>query len=178
MRKTLIVLLGAAVLYLGALFAADGPRRAPGFCLIDSTGQWRDLYDYRGKAVLLEFMQTTCPHCASFAPKLKQVQQKYGSKLQILAVALPPDNPGTITQYVNGHSIGYPVLFDMGQVAGSYVRVPSLNFPTIYLIDANGMIQSNFEYGPLTSDVFEGNRLTAELDRLVGAPAAAAPKKK
>jgi peroxiredoxin len=167
MRKTLVTLFCAA-----ALFAADGPRRAPGFCLIDSTGQWRDLADYRGKAVLLEFMQTTCPHCAAFAPKLKEIQQKYGARLQILAVALPPDNPNTILQFVNGHGVTYPVLFDMGQVAGSYVRVPSLEFPTIYLIDANGMIHGHYEYGALTHDIFEANALLPELDKLVGAGAA------
>jgi thiol-disulfide isomerase/thioredoxin len=166
MRKILITLVCAA-----ALFAADAPHRAPGFCLIDATGQWRDLYDYRGKVVLLEFMQTTCGHCAAFAPKLKEFQQKYGAKLQIISVAVPQDNPSTITQYVNGHGITYPVLFDMGQVAASYVRVPSLNFPTIYLIDGNGMIQSHYEYGPLTKDVFEGNGLQPEIDKLVGAAA-------
>jgi thiol-disulfide isomerase/thioredoxin len=173
MRKTLVTLFCAA-----ALFAVDAPRRAPGFCLIDSTGQWRDLADYRGKAVLLEFMQTTCPHCAAFAPKLKEFQQKYGARLQILAVALPPDNPNAIMQYVKGQAITYPVLFDMGQVAGSYVRVPTLEFPTIYLIDANGMIHSHYEYSALSHDIFEANGLLPDLDRLVGAAAAPAAKKK
>jgi peroxiredoxin len=177
MRKTLITLFCAAALVV-TVFAADAPKRAPGFCLIDSSGQWRDLADYRGKAVLLEFMQTTCPHCAAFATKLKEFQQKYGAKLQILSVVLPPDNPNTITQYVNGHGIGYPVLFDMGQVAGSYVRVPSLEFPTIYLIDANGMIQNHYMYGVLSHDIFEANGLIPELDKLVGAAAPAASKKK
>jgi len=173
MLKTLVTLFCAA-----ALLAAQAPHRAPGFCLVDSTGQWRDLYDYRGKVVLLEFMQTTCPHCATFAPKLKELQQKYGAKLQVLAVAVPNDNPNTISQYVNGHGITYPVLFDMGQVAASYVRVPSLNFPTIYLIDGNGMIQSHYEYGALTQNIFEGNGLLPELDKLAGVAAAPALKKK
>jgi thiol-disulfide isomerase/thioredoxin len=171
MRKTLVTLFCAA-----ALFAADAPRRAPGFCLIDSTGQWRDLADYRGKAVLLEFMQTTCGHCAAFAPKLKEIQQKYGARVQILAVAVPQDNPNTITQYVKGHGVTYPVLFDMGQVAASYVRVASLEFPTIYLIDANGMIHGHYEYNAFTRDIFEANALLPELDRLVGAAPAATKK--
>lgn len=162
MRKTLITLLCAA-----ALFAADAPRRAPGFCLIDSAGEWRDLYDFRGKAVLLEFMQTTCGHCAAFAPKIREFQLKYGDKLQVVSVALPPDNPNTILQYVKGHAITYPVLFDMGQVAGSYVRVPSLEFPTIYLIDKDGMIRNQFVYSALTHDIFEANGLLPELDKLV-----------
>jgi peroxiredoxin len=173
MRKTLVTLFCAA-----ALFAVDAPHRAPGFCLIDSSGQWRDLADYRGKAVLLEFMQTTCSHCAAFAPRLKEIQQKYGARLQILAVALPPDNPNTILQYVSSHGITYPLLFDMGQVAGSYVRVPGLDFPTIYLIDANGMIHGHYEYSDGTRAIFEATALTPELDKLVGGAAAPAAKKK
>src|SRR5689334_13727718 len=70
-----------------ALFGQAAMRRAPGFCLADTTGQWRDLYDYRGKVVILEFMQTTCPHCAAFVPKLAAISRKYAGKVQILAVA-------------------------------------------------------------------------------------------
>jgi hypothetical protein len=31
-------------------------RRVPSVFLIDTAGQWRDLADYRGKIVVLEFM--------------------------------------------------------------------------------------------------------------------------
>ena len=48
--------LTAALLCAVALFAADPVRRAPGFCLIETTGQWEDLADFRGKPVILEFM--------------------------------------------------------------------------------------------------------------------------
>ncbi|HXB66980.1 MAG TPA: hypothetical protein VNY05_01985, partial [Candidatus Acidoferrales bacterium] len=63
---------------------------------------------------------------------------------------------------------------------GSYVRVPSLEFPTIYLIDANGMIEGHYEYGALTHGIFEANGLLPELDKLVGAAPAMsmAPVKK
>ncbi len=46
---------------------AQGARRAPGFALPNSQMKVVDLADYRGKIVVLEFMQTTCPHCAAFA---------------------------------------------------------------------------------------------------------------
>ena len=167
----------AVMLCAGTLFAQGGLRRAPGFCLIDSTGQWRDLYDYRGKPVILEFMQTTCPHCAGFVSVLEKVQIKYGARIQILAVVVPPDNPSTMTQYVNGHHIQYPVLLDQGQVAASYVRAPQLSFPTVYLIDANGHIVNTFSYSPLTKDIFEGNGLLKELEHVFGAGNMPAGKK-
>ena len=55
----------ATLLFAAALFAADASRRAPGFSLPDSKAQQHDLADYRGKVVILEFIQTACPHCFS-----------------------------------------------------------------------------------------------------------------
>ena len=170
--KIATLLLCAAAL-LNAQFM---PRRAPGFCLADTTGQWRDLADYRGKVVLIEFMQTTCPHCAVFTDVLSNLQKKYGDKLQILAIALPNDTPQTMMQYAKGHKLTYPLLFDMGQVTASYVRAQSMNFPTVYLVDADGMLNGHWEEGPATKDFFENNGVSREIDRLLAPPAP--PKKK
>jgi len=156
--------------------AADLPRRAPGFALPDSKMQVHDLYDYRGKIVVLELLQTTCPHCAAFAEVLDKVEQKYGSRVQILAVANSgQDNQDTVAKYIAGHKIKYPVLFDSGQMAYSYVLNPRFDLPQVFLIDAKGAIQRHYEYGPMTRDVFEGNGLANEIDRLVAAGAGAPP---
>ena len=78
MKRILTLLFCAGM----ALTAQQALRRAPGFALPDGiTGQIRDLYDYRGKVVVLEFMSTTCPHCAAFADILAQAQQKYGDRV-------------------------------------------------------------------------------------------------
>jgi peroxiredoxin len=171
MRKILATLLCTA-----ALFAAEAPRRAPGFALMDTKGQMHDLFDYRGKVVILEFTQTTCPYCAAFTSVLSQVQQKYGSKVAILAVANPPDDPSKMSAYISGHKIEYPMMFDCGQMAYSYLQNMAFDLPQVFLIDASGMIKNHFGYGPLTRDIFEGNGLMSEIDRLL--PAAAAPRQK
>ncbi|HEV3199689.1 MAG TPA: TlpA disulfide reductase family protein [Bryobacteraceae bacterium] len=158
-----------------ALLAAETPRRAPGFSLPNLKAEQHDLADYRGKVVILEFMQTTCPHCATFIDVLDKVQQKFGSKVAILAVVNPPDNQQAVAAYITGHKIAYPILFDCGQVAYSYVRAVQFDLPQVYVIDANGMIQRHYEYSALTRDIFEGNGLVSELDRLLAG--AASPKK-
>ena len=172
MKKVVGILLCAL-----ALSGAGPARRAPGFCLIDTKGQWQDLADYRGKIVLVEFMKTDCPHCAAFSAALNGLKLKYGDKLAILAVANPPDNPQTMQQFVAGHKLTYPLLYDQGQVAASYVRSPSVDLPTVYLIDGNGMIQNSWQNGVLTKDIFEGQALSREIDKLLaGAPALPAKK--
>ena len=63
---------------------------------MDSKGDVVDLYDFRGKPVIVEFMQTTCPHCAAFAGVLDKVQKQFGDKVGIISIANPPDNPTTV----------------------------------------------------------------------------------
>lgn len=171
---------GGLLLCAAALVAADGNanRRAPGWALPDSKMQVHDLADYRGKPVILEFMQTTCPHCATFADVLNEVQQKYGDRVAIVAVAnSSQDNQTTVAQYISGHQARYPILFDAGQMAYSYLLTPRFDNPHVYLIDANGIIKNDFGYGPMTKEIFEGKALFAEIDKLLAGGAAPAKKK-
>jgi peroxiredoxin len=157
------------------LFAADPPRRAPGFSLPDLKGIQHDLADYHGKVVILEFTQTNCPHCAAFTEILDKVKPKFGAKVEILAITDPPDDQQKVAAYIAGHNITYPVLFDCGQVAYSYLRVVQFAQPQVYIIDSNGTIQRHYEYSAFTRDIFEGNGLLPEIERVL---AASAPTKK
>jgi len=170
MRRTLTLFFCVA-----ALFAADVSRRAPGFSLMDSHGEEHDLADFRGKLVLLAFTQTTCPHCAALAEILQQIQEKQGDKVAVVAVVNPPDNFDTVRAYAAGHRITYPILFDTGQMAYSYVLTTNMQFPRLYIIDGGGTIRKDWLYGPLTRDIFEGDQLKTEVDRLLNA--GSAPKK-
>jgi peroxiredoxin len=174
MRTLIPLLLCAAALIAGE----NTGRRAPGFALPDSNMKFYDLADYRGKVVILEFTQTDCGHCADFAPVLNQVQQKYGGKVAVLAVANSPhDNADKVEQYVAAHNITYPVLFDSGQMEYSYVRSPVVDNPYVFIIDGNGVIRDDFAYGAFTKDLFEGNGLFAVIDRALSPNASVAPKK-
>ena len=76
-----------------ALFASGelSNRRAPGFALPDPEyTHFYDLQDYRGKVLLIEIMSTTCPHCLLLSTTLEKVKEKYGDKVGILSVVLPP----------------------------------------------------------------------------------------
>ena len=176
MRTILAVLLCTA-----ALFAAgeNSGRRAPGFALPDSKMQVFDLADYRGKIVLLELMQTTCPHCVRFADVLDRVQKKYGDKVAILAVVNSRgDDQNTVAQYISGHGITYPILFDAGQMAYSYLLSMKFDTPHVFLIDAGGTIKNDWGYSLLTRDIFEGDGLMSEIDSLLAGKAAPQKTKK
>lgn len=134
-----------------SLFAANeySNRRAPGFSLMDSHFQQHDPQDYRGKVVLVDFMQTTCPVCIHLVGELERVKAKYGDKIAILSIMTLPDNFEKADKFAADHKVTWPMLFDSGQVMMSYLKMtpsnPKVNFPHLFVIDATGMIRFDTE---------------------------------
>src|ERR1700686_4269966 len=79
LMRYLFSLLGSAALVLA--WGDLSGRRAPGFSLPDLHARQHDLQDYHGKIVLVDIIQTTCPHCARLAEILERVHGKYGDKV-------------------------------------------------------------------------------------------------
>jgi peroxiredoxin len=168
MRYVFGLLVSAALLFAAGELSG---RRAPGFSLPDLHGQQHDLQDYHGKVVLVDIIQTTCPHCQLLADVLGKVEAKYGSKVAVLSITIPPDNQNAVAHFVAAHSIAYPVLFDCGQVSASYLKAtpqnPKVNVPHLFLIDGQGVIRNDFGYEFNTRNIFEGEGLDLEIDRLL-----------
>lgn len=136
-------------------------RRAPGFSLPDSSVNYHDLADYRGKVILLDLIKTSCPVCNSSHRIFESVRQKYPDKVTIITVVTTnEDNAGTVRQYVANNSVKTPVLFDCGQMFASYLKLTpqksNVGLPHLFLIDQNGVIRNDWEYvGGGVNSVFE-----------------------
>src|SRR5689334_9798904 len=113
MRILLSILACAAALFASGELSA---RRAPGFSLMDMHMKQHDPQDYRGKILLVEFMQTSCEHCAAFSAILEQVVNKYRGQVAVLSVVNPPDDVARVQKFVAEGKISMPILFDCGQV--------------------------------------------------------------
>lgn len=168
MRFFFVLLLGAM-----SLLAAgeQSGRRAPGFSLPDSSGKQYDLAEYRGKLVVVDFMQVACPHCKVFSAILESAKAKYGDKIVVVSIVNPPSDQKNVAQYIAENKVKLPILFDCGQVAYSYLRPSgtSITIPHVFLIDGEGMIRNDFSFGDKTTSIFEGKGLYAEIDRLLAA---------
>jgi len=140
-------------------------RRAPGFSLADTHFVQHDTQDYRGKVLIIDFMQTGCAVCIRLADTLLQVQAKYGDKIGIISVTTLPDNFQTADKFAAEHKIPWPILFDSGQVMMSYLKVtpanPKVNFPHLFIIDSNGTIRYDFKGGGGAAEI------SAEIDKLL-----------
>ena len=140
-------------------------RRAPGFSLPDSNLKQHDLYDYRGKVILVNIMKTDCPHCSTFSRVLSALQKNHRGRLQVLSIVnSPPENQGAVRKYQTDNNLQDSViLFDCRQVAISYFKLtpahPSFEVPHVFIIDQKGWIQEDFGYNLLNRGIFEGEDL-------------------
>jgi peroxiredoxin len=157
-------------------------RRAPGFALPDVNMKFHDLYDYRGKVVLLDIMQTGCPACQKFTKITEQIKSKYGDKVAVLSLVLQPDNLNTVKRFIEEFKVTTPILFDCGQATASYVLAtpqnPRIHFPHVFLIDQRGIIRNDYEHNEANKDIFEGDGsvLIREIEALLSGAKTAPPK--
>lgn len=175
-------LLGALFLTAIVAFGAGelSGRRAPGFSLPDVNFKQHDLYDFRGKVVVLNIMKTTCPHCRVLSKVLNEAEEHYGGAVKVLSIVHPPDGLDKVQAYLKDNNLATTILFDSGQVAASYLKLtpqnPRFETPHLFIIDQEGQIREDYGYEPLARNVFEGDGIYGILNRYVKPPEVARAK--
>ncbi|HTR33139.1 MAG TPA: TlpA disulfide reductase family protein [Gaiellaceae bacterium] len=133
----------------GNLLAAG--TTAPNFTLKTPQGQSVSLSDYRGKAVLLEFFASWCPHCNAEAPHLRTLAKSLqGKKIAFLSVNADGETAPSVFAFHRYYGLPYPALVDPSSQPGSFNQPgaagPVTNkykvasFPTFYVISPTGKV--------------------------------------
>ncbi|MBI3667303.1 MAG: TlpA family protein disulfide reductase, partial [Acidobacteria bacterium] len=117
-----------------------------------------------------------CPHCGPFAEKLEELSRKYAGRVQVISIVNPPDNDVTVGRFIKAHGLSYPLVYDCGQAAASYMMATPqrsrIDIPHVFVIDPEGIIRNDFGYGVLTKGpIFEGRGLFEEVEKLLGSAA-------
>jgi peroxiredoxin len=126
---------------------------APDFTLRTPTGTRVALADLRGKAVLLEFFSTWCPHCAAEAPHLRTLYESLPpSKFAFVAVDASGADAASVFAYHVYFGLPFPAVLDPDPDAdpvtfpehgttGPVSRAYKVGFlPTFYVLDPRGRI--------------------------------------
>lgn len=93
----------------------------PDFAMKDLDGKLRDIKEWDGKIIILNFWATWCPPCLKEIPDLIKLQNLYGQQgLQIIGIAI--DNDDDVRAFIKKTGINYPVMASQqaGELAGLY----------------------------------------------------------
>lgn len=119
------------------------PEQRPTFSLPDTAGQTRDVQEWDGKVLVINFWATWCPPCREEMPMFVDLQRKYqGRGLQFIGIAI--DEREAVLPFMKAVGVNYPVL--LGQLAGGDLSREYGNhlgaLPFTAVIDRQGQIVS------------------------------------
>ena len=87
---------------------AIGQQR-PEFAAADLSGQLRNIKEWDGKVILLNFWATWCPPCLKEIPDFIELQKTYGEQgLQIIGIAV--DDEQAVREYATETGMNYPTM--------------------------------------------------------------------
>jgi thiol-disulfide isomerase/thioredoxin len=122
-------------------------QAAPPFSAATTAGPF-DSTKTDGKPVLLEVFATWCPHCQNETTVLNRLYDKFGKRIDFVAVsgsptAMDESSPETqedVIAFRQRFSVQYPIAFDQNlDVAKKYLQG---GYPTIVVIDKSGKVAS------------------------------------
>ena len=117
----------------------------PEFAMQDIDGRIRNIRDWDGKVILLNFWATWCPPCRKEMPDFIELQNEYGEQgLQIIGVAM--DDETSVRAFADEIGVNYPLMagdnetIELARRYGNTVGA----LPFTAIINRDGIITSTF----------------------------------
>lgn len=146
-RWLLIIAAGLLALLLGVALRLYGPTLPitdsplPNFSFPDLSGKQRNISEWRGKILVVNFWATWCPPCREEIPELIAMQRQYADQgLQIVGIAI--EDQDTVSAFAQKNQFNYPILvagdggMALSQQLGNFVGA----IPFTVVADAGGQI--------------------------------------
>ena len=114
---------------------------APAAALEDLEGNPVQILDYvgDGKPTLIEFWASWCELCEALQPQLDQIQEEWGSQVNIVAVAVAvSQSQRRVRRHVEEHGIEYPYLWDGEGEAVKAYEIPGTSI--VVILDGEGTV--------------------------------------
>ena len=133
-RKILIAAIAGLAVWSASAGELSGV--APGFDLVDRSGNRVALADLQGEVVMVNFWATWCGPCREEMPHLEALYQRYSDLgFTLLGVNVEEDSSGA-DEFLEETPVTFPILFDPENAVSQLYDVVAM--PSTVLIDRSG----------------------------------------
>ena len=108
---------------------------------LGTSGQTRQLSDYKGQWVLINFWATWCAPCRDEMPSMEMLNRKLGSKIKMMAITVDQDW-GEVNRFFGQDRPSFELLWDKDKSVSKKYGV--FKFPESFLISPNGVVVAKF----------------------------------
>lgn len=123
------------------------------FALPDLDGVTRNLDEFRGKWVVLNFWATWCPPCLKEIPELVDFHdQNHRKNAVVVGVAFEDIDVRELREFTESYFMNYPILRSKPSAKTPFGVISGL--PTTYLISPTGELVAK-QSGPVTADMIQ-----------------------
>ncbi|MCG8453952.1 MAG: TlpA family protein disulfide reductase [Spirochaetales bacterium] len=109
----------------------------PNLEFTDEDGLTRQLEEFQGNIVLLNFWATWCPPCRAEIPDLVHLNSRLERQDFALIALNVEEDPSLVKEFSEEFQVTFPVYYDLDGSASRLVGIPGL--PTTLVIDRDGV---------------------------------------
>jgi thiol-disulfide isomerase/thioredoxin len=162
--------------------AMDVGKPSPALTIQQLSGSSIDLSQYKGKVVVLAFIDTTCPHCQHLTQVLNGISKQYaGKSVQFVECAFNDGAQQLLSKFMQDFQPNFPIGFAPRQAVINYLSYPILQplyVPHMVFLDRRGIVRGDYA-GESDFMSHPDTRIGPEIDELLkGGTTSAAVKSK
>jgi peroxiredoxin len=116
-------------------------RAAPKISLLDIAGKTRDLTEFSGKVIVLNFWATWCVPCRAEMPIFEKLRKRF-SEDEVVFFGINDEDRDTAAAFLKQQNLTMPVLFDEWLEANLKYKINYV--PTTVIIDRAGKVRRVF----------------------------------
>jgi thiol-disulfide isomerase/thioredoxin len=155
MKRSILIVTVAIIAFVGGLSVRNllsspldkakvsegSHQKLTEFSLPDLVGKQRNIKEWYGKVLVINFWATWCPPCLKEMPEFEAMQKEFSDKgLQFIGIALDDADP--VKEFIASKKITYPIL--LGEDQGTKIAHDLGNIvntvPFTVIVDKKGLV--------------------------------------
>jgi peroxiredoxin len=140
----------AGIMATAAFAALESGKPSPALTIQQPSGPPIQVSQYKGKVVLLAFIDTNCPHCQALTGVLNNILKQYEPKgVQVVACAMNDHAKDLLPQFIQQYHPAFPVGYCVESAVFAYTQFSiaaqkPFYVPHLVFLDRRGIVRGDF----------------------------------